>query len=70
MHERRDAMMYLIATLSILAAVIIQIAWYATRKEEELVKMQWDQRSWDRLQKEMDYNLDRMWKLAGGRPKN
>ena len=61
-------MMYLIATTSILAAVVIQIAWYATRKEE-LVKMQWDQKSWDRLQKEMDYNLARMWKLAGGRPK-
>jgi hypothetical protein len=34
------------------------------------VKMQWDQRSWDRLQKEMDQDLARMWKLAGGKPTN
>lgn len=61
-------MMYLIATTSILAAVVLQIVWHATRKEE-LVKMQWDQKSWDRIQRDMDQNLARMWKLAGGRPK-
>lgn len=62
-------MEYLIGGFLITALTIGYMMWDAARIEKmRYVPVQFDEKKYNRLQKDADKTLKKMWALAGGRP--